>query len=403
MSSPLFLPYGRQSIDEDDVRAVVDVLGSDFLTTGPVSQRFDQALAERVGARHAVGCANGTAALHLAALALELGPGDCAIVPAITFAATANAVRFVGAEVAFCDVDPETGLMGPKDAAAALARARGRGWRPRALFPVHLAGQPCPLAELAELAAAHGLQVVEDACHAIGGSYEDGAHRVGACAHSRMTVFSFHPVKTLAMGEGGAVTTNDDDLAERLRLGRAHGLVRDAARFVRPDLAMDENAEVNPWHYEMQSLGFNYRLSDIACALGLSQMAKLERFVARRRALVERYDQALAPLAPLVRPTARVAGARPGWHLYVALMDFAALGRSRAQVMAALRALGIGTQVHYLPVNEQPYYTERYGRLELPGADAYFRRCLSLPLYAGLDDADQDRVIDALYRLVRRE
>ncbi|MFA6021935.1 MAG: UDP-4-amino-4,6-dideoxy-N-acetyl-beta-L-altrosamine transaminase [Rhodospirillales bacterium] len=393
-----FLPYGRQSIDEDDIRAVAAVLNSDYLTTGPVSQRFDEVLAQTVGARHAIGCANGTAALHMAALALDLGPGDCIIAPAITFTATANAARFVGAEVEFADVDPNSGLMRPEDAAAALERAKAKGWRPRALFPVHLAGQVCAMAELAQLANRHGLSVVEDACHAIGGSHD--GHRVGNCAYSAMAAFSFHPVKTVAMGEGGALTTNDDGLAERLRLLRSHGITRDPSQFQRPDLAFDSDGSINPWHYEMIELGFNYRLSDIACALGLSQLAKLERFVARRAALVARYDHALAALSPLLRPTPRRAGDQPGWHLYVVLLDFAALGRSRAQVMAQLRAAGIGTQVHYIPVPEQPYYVERYGRPLLPGASHYFSRCLSLPLYPGLGDADQDRVIAALHDLI---
>lgn len=393
-----FLPYGRQSIDEDDIRAVTAVLNSDYLTTGPVSQRFDEVLAQTVDARHAIGCANGTAALHMAALALDLGPGDCIIAPAITFTATANAARFVGAEVEFADVDPKNGLMRPEDAAAALKRAKAKGWRPRALFPVHLAGQVCELAELAELAARHGLSMVEDACHAIGGNHD--GHRVGDCTYSAMTVFSFHPVKTVAMGEGGALTTNDDDLAERLRLLRSHGITRDPNQFQRRDLAFDSDGNLNPWHYEMGDLGFNYRLSDIACALGLSQLAKLEGFVARRAALVARYDLALTALSPLLLPTRRRAGDQPGWHLYVALVDFAALGRSRAQVMTQLRATGIGTQVHYIPVPEQPYYVERYGRPHLPGANHYFSRCLSLPLYPGLADADQDRVIAALRDLI---
>ena len=399
MADAPFLPYGRQLIEDDDVAAIAEVLRGDYLTTGPTSQCFDDTLAATVGARHAIGCANGTAALHMAALALDLGPGDCAVVPAITFTATANAARFVGAEVEFADVDPDTGLMSPSHAEAAIARARAKGWRPRALFPVHLAGQVCAMAELAGLARRYGLAVVEDACHAIGG--RSHGHRVGDCAHSTMAVFSFHPVKTVAMGEGGAVTTNDDALAQRLRDLRGHGISRDPARFRRPDLAFDSDGTVNPWHYEMLELGFNYRLSDIACALGLSQLAKLPRFVARRAALVATYDRALAPLAPLLRPTGRVPDCAPGWHLYVALVDFAALGRSRAQVMAELRAAGIGTQVHYIPVPEQPYYQDRYGRPDLPGASAYFARCLSLPLYPSLGDADQSRVIATLSRVIR--
>lgn len=395
-----FLPYGRQSIDDDDIAAVTAVLRSDYLTTGPVSTRFDHVLAETTGARHAIGCANGTAALHLAALALGLGPGDCVVVPAITFTATANAARFVGAQVEFADVDPSSGLMRGKDARDAIARARSKGWNVRALFPVHLAGQVCDLPELAQVAAEHELVIVEDACHALGGVFD--GHRVGDGAFSSMAAFSFHPVKTVAMGEGGAIVTNDDSLAQKLRDLRSHGITRDAARFRRPDLAVDSDGNSNPWHYEMLDLGFNYRLSDIACALGLSQLGKLSAFVVRRAQLVARYDRLLAPLAPLLFPTNRRPRQNPGWHLYVTLVDFPALGRSRAQLMESLRAKGIGTQVHYIPVPHQPYYTDLYGRPDLPGAELYFQRCLSLPLYPGLSDADQDRVVDALFQELRR-
>lgn len=395
-----FLPYGRQSIDEDDIAAVNAVLRSDYLTTGPASVRFDEMLAQTTGARHAIGCANGTAALHLAALALGLGPGDCVVVPAITFTATANAARFVGAQVEFADVDPSTGLMRGEDARAAITRAQARGWKVRALFPVHLAGQICDMAGLAQLAAEYDLVMVEDACHAIGGVFE--GHRVGDGAFSTMAVFSFHPVKTIAMGEGGAIVTNNDDLAQKLRDLRAHGITRDPQRFRRPDLAFDADGKTNPWHYEMLDLGFNYRLSDIACALGLSQLSKLPAFVARRAQLVARYDRLLAPLAPILFPTNRCPRQNPGWHLYVALVDFDTLGRTRAQVMDSLRAKGIGTQVHYIPVPHQPYYVDLYGRPDLPGAESYFQRCLSLPLYPDLDDADQDRVVDALFQELRR-
>lgn len=391
-----FLPYGRQNIDEDDIAAVVQVLRSDYLTTGPASAQFDEKLAQAVGAKHAIGCANGTAALHMAALALALGPGDCVIVPAITFTATANAARFVGAQVEFADVDPHNGLMRVEDARAAITRAQSKGWKVRALFPVHLAGQVCDMAGLAQLAREHDLTIVEDACHAIGGIFD--GHRVGDGTFSAMAVFSFHPVKTVAMGEGGAVVTNDDALAQKLRDLRSHGITRDAARFRRPDLAFDADGKTNPWHYEMLDLGFNYRLSDIACALGLSQLTKLPAFVARRARLVARYDRLLAPLAPLLFPTNRQPRQNPGWHLYVALVDFPALGRSRAQLMESLRARGVGTQVHYIPVPHQPYYVDLYGRPDLPGTEAYFQRCLSLPLYPGLSDDDQDRVVDALFQ-----
>ncbi len=386
------LPYGRHLIEEDDISAVVEVLRGDWLTTGPAVERFEVGLAEATGARHAVACANGTAALHLAALALELGPGDAAVVPAITFVATANAVRLVGAEVVFADVDPDTGLMRPEDLEAALARAD----RPvRAVLPVHLAGQTADMAAIGALARARGLRVVEDACHAIGGVDPEGAP-VGACRHGDAATFSFHPVKTIAMGEGGAVTTNDDALAARVRSMRNHGLTRDPARWSQADEGFGPQGQANPWYYEMPEPGLNYRASDINCALAASQLGKLDRFAARRRALVERYDALVANLAPAVRPLGRVSGCVPAWHLYVVLVDFDAAGVDRGTVMRRLGERGIGSQVHYIPVHRQPYYRARVGQLRLPGADAYYARTLTLPLFPAMMDEDVERVVTSL-------
>jgi UDP-4-amino-4,6-dideoxy-N-acetyl-beta-L-altrosamine transaminase len=381
-----FLPYGRQCIDEDDIAAVAAVLRGDYLTTGPAVTAFEAALAERVGAKFAVSCNSGTAALHLAAMGLGLGPGDAVIVPSLTFVATANVARFVGAEVVFCDVDPTSGLITTDAVEEALSRVGAL--RPRAIFPVHLNGQPAPMAEL----AAYGLPLVEDGCHALG-TIHDGA-QVGAARHSQAVCFSFHPVKTVAMGEGGAVTCNDPVFAERLRRHRSHGIIR--SEFSIAAQALDGHGNANPWYYEMPELGYNYRASDINCALALSQLGKLDYFVARRAALTALYDQALAPLAPLVRPLARVPDAAPGWHLHVVLIDYAAAGLERAELMERLRAQGIGSQVHYLPVHRQPYYRDRYGDLRLPGADAYYDSCLSLPLFPSMQDSDVARVTEAL-------
>lgn len=390
------LPYGRQCIEDDDIAAVVAVLKSDILTTGPAVAAFESALAKVTAAPHAVACANGTAALHLAALALDLGPGDAVIVPSLTFLATANAARYVGAEVVFADVDPATGLMGPDHLMEALGRCGDLA--PKAVFPVHLNGQSCDMAALAPLARRHGLKIVEDACHALGGAQEiaSGWSPVGAGILADMACFSFHPVKTVAMGEGGAVTTADADLAARLRLARSHGMTRDPGAFLQPDEALGPDGQVNPWYYEMAAPGFNYRACDIVCALGASQLAKLGRFVAARDALVAAYDRALAPLAPWVRPVARAAHSRPAWHLQVARIDFAGRGTHRAQVMRALAERAILTQVHYLPVHRQPYYRQRYPGLTLPGADAYYRDCLSLPLFVGMTEADVERVAQTL-------
>ena len=398
-----FLPYGRHSIEDDDIAAVVAVLRSGTLTAGPAVAAFERALAEAVNAPDAVVCSSGTAALHLAAMSVGLGPGDAAVVPAITFLATANAVRLTGAEVLFADVDPDTGLMGADYMAAAIGAAGDL--RVRAVFPVHFAGQPAPLEEIAALARAHDLAIVEDACHALGSTYETGdgvQARIGQAGHGGLAAFSFHPVKTVAMGEGGALTGQDRALLARARRLRNHGMTREPAAFTEHALAFDAGGTANPWHYEMPTPGLNYRASDIHCALGLSQLGKLERSVARRRALAAAYDERIAALAPLVRPLARRSGCTPAWHLYVVLIDFTAAGTSRRRVMEALRADGIGSQVHYIPVHLQPYYQRRYGAPTLPGAMAYFERCLSLPLFPAMADGDVDRVARALARALGR-
>ena len=397
-----FLPYGRQVIDADDVAAVAEALRGDWLTTGPLVDAFEAALAERVGAKHAIACSSGTAALHLTALALRLGPGHAVIVPAITFLATANAARFVGAEVVFADVDAATGRMRPEQLERALAdlkRQADRRHEVKAVFPVHLAGPATDLPALAEIARCQGLSIVEDACHALGGAYvdEQGSKRpVGGCAHGDMAIFSFHPVKAIAMGEGGAVTTNDATLQRALRRFRNHGMVRDADDLQNRDLAFDDRGTANPWYYEMPEIGFNYRLSDIHCALGLSQLGKLDRFVGHRASLADRYDAGLAALSPTVQPAPRIAGVKSGWHLYPVRIDVTALAMDRAELMRRLQRRGIGTQVHYIPLHRQPYYRNRYGEITLPGAEAYYSRTLSLPLHGRMAEADVDRVIDAL-------
>ena len=380
--SPAHLPYGRQSIDDDDIAAVVAALRSDFLTTGPRVESFETAFAEAVGAQHAVACSNGTAALHLSMLALDVRPGEVCIAPSITFLATANCARYVGAEVVFADVDPLTGLMTPDTLSEAISRVGDR--RLRAVLPVHLRGDVAQLDGLSALATQAGAVLVEDAPHALGSTATFGNVReqIGDVRHSAMATFSFHPVKTIATGEGGMVTTNDPHLAERLRTLRSHGMIRPPGG--------------DPWWYEMPEPGFNYRLPDILCALGQSQLSKLPQFAVRRRALAARYQAALIPLAPVVQAAVSPTWSDPVLHLMVVLIDFAAVGKTRRQVMERLSAEGIGSQVHYIPVHRQPYFVERYGPLSLPGAEGWYEKCLSLPLYPDMDDQDVDRVVGAL-------
>jgi UDP-4-amino-4,6-dideoxy-N-acetyl-beta-L-altrosamine transaminase len=396
-----FLPYGRQLIEDDDIAAVSNALRGDYLTTGPLVEKFERMLARIVGARDTTACSNGTAALYLAARALGLGTGHTVIVPALTFVATASAPHLAGAEIVFADVDPDTGLMRASDLEAALARAPHR--HADAVFPVHYAGQSCDMAAIAGVARAHGLKIVEDAAHALGTVWKGdrgAVQPVGANEFADLTIFSFHPVKTVAMGEGGAVSANDPELIRNLKRVRNHGITREPIEFERVDAAFDMTGTVNPWYYELESPGFNWRISDINCALGLSQLSKLQRFINARQVLVGLYDKMLAPLAPLVRPMKRDPRSHTAWHIYPVCIDFEAAGVERAHVMRGMAADGIGTQVHYIPVHRQPYYSRRYGTQSLPGAEAYYASTLTLPLHPAMTDADVERVVSALKKQV---
>lgn len=388
-----FLPYARQVIEDDDVAAVEKVLRGDWLTTGPTVEAFEAALARTVGARHAIVCNSGTAALYIATRAAGLQPGDKVIVPSLTFLATASANILAGLDVVFADVDSKTGLMSVEHAAEALRRG---GDRVKAIFPVHLGGRVAEPEKLKAFADENGLLVIEDACHALGTRYGEAAHPVGGCAHSLATCFSFHPAKTIAMGEGGAVTTNSEDVAHQARLMRNHGMTRQSAEFVNGDLAFATDGAPNPWYYEASDISHNFRVSDINCALGLSQLAKLDRFVAQRRVLAERYEKQLAALHPVVQFVPGNPQDSHGWHLCTVLVDFDALGIDRSTFMKRLQRQGVGTQVHYIPVHAQPFYRRRYGELSLPGAMDYYRHTLSLPLYASMTEQDVDRVVVAL-------
>lgn len=394
-----FLPYGRQVIDDSDINAVVEVLKSDFLTTGPAVPKLEAALSERLDGAHVVVCANGTAALHLMAMELARTAAPLVIVPAITFLATANAVRYVGGEVEFCDVDPATGLATVASVAAAMSSAKARfGRAATAACVVHLAGQTVDMPAMAALAQENGLTLLDDAAHAIGTQYSVGNEwlPVGNGRHAAMTAFSFHPVKTMTMGEGGAIATRDRDQALRLSLARSHGMQRDPALWLNSELAFDAAGQPNPWYYEMAEPGYNYRATDMQAALGYSQLQKLDGFIQRRANLMAHYRTRLTALAPAVAMLAEHSTSRASWHLCMVHIDFSRLGRERAAVMQALRQRGIGTQVHYIPLHYQPYYRARYGKLSLPGAETFYDGVLSLPLYPSMTTSDVDRVVSGL-------
>lgn len=379
------IPYGKQDISAADIAAVTAVLTSDFLTQGPKIAEFEQALCAYTGARYCLVTASGTAALHLAVAAMELPEGSEGITTPNTFAATANSMAYCGINPVFADIDPISYNLSPNSVSACITPDT------RLLSPVHFAGQPADMAALSLIAKKHDLKIIEDAAHAIGSRYSDGSP-VGNCRYSDATVFSFHPVKTLTCGEGGAVMTNDPVLYQRMLLLRSHGITKN------PDLL---SQQAGPWYHEMQALGWHYRLTDIQAALGLSQLQRLEMFKERRRTLVAQYNNALAGLSWLKTPL-EMEGVSSCFHLYVVEIDYAALGKSRGQVMASLMADGIGSQVHYIPVYHHPWYREQYGNKtgSCPVAERYYQRCLSLPLYFTLSDAEQHYVIQKVRRLV---
>lgn len=395
-----FIPYGRHALDEDDLKSVEAVLKGDWLTGGSVVEDFEKKLCAIAHSPFAVSCSNGTTALHLAMLALDIGPGDVVIVPAITFLASANAARFVGADVVFADVDPDTGLMTASTLEQAITGYREPS-KIKAVINVDLNGQCGDLEAIYKVAQKYHLSVLEDAAHAIGTCYIDSKgqkHVIGANQYSDLTTFSFHPVKTIAAGEGGAVTCKSEKLAERLKLLRCHGMIRTKENWQYTDQGFDETNTPNPWYYEMQDLGYNYRISDINCALGLNQLTKLDQFKVQRQRMAEKYDAILKDIAH-ISPLTKSPTSDTAWHLYVIKIDFKGIGKTRAHVMNSLRDQGIGTQVHYMPLYRQPYYRKLYGTQELPGAEAYFDSCLSIPLYIGLTDQQQETIGNALKAL----
>jgi perosamine synthetase len=388
------IPYGKHHIDEEDIQAVVDVLKSGLLTQGPAVEAFEEAIATYVGAKYAIAVSSATAALHLAALVACVGPGKTLITSPITFIASANAGLYAGGDVAFADIDPDTVNMSPFALKAALEKHPNT----KVVIPVHFAGLPCDMPAIKSLADAVGAVVIEDAAHALGASYPDG-RRVGCCAHSLMTIFSFHPVKAIAAGEGGMITTNDNSVYRKLLRLRSHGINKLDDPFIEAEQSQT-NAHPNPWYYEMQELGFHYRITDMQCALALSQLRKLDGFISRRRELVKKYDTAFSTLRHC-RP-AQISGRdESGHHLYVLEIDFDKIGKNRQQLMQTLRKRDIGTQVHYIPVPAHPHY-RRLGQLPeaFPCAQKYYQDTLSIPLYYDLTEQQQDLVIAAIQELV---
>ena len=376
-----WLPYGRQELDEDDIAAVVAVLRSDWLTTGPKVAEFERAFADFVGTREAVAVSSGTAALHTLMFALGIGPGDEVIVPAMTFAATANSVVFQGGTPVFADVVPETLLLDPASVEACITP------RTRAVVAVDYAGQPADYAALRTIADRHGLALVADACHALGGS--DQGRPVGSLAD--VSAFSFHPVKPITTGEGGMITTDDSEVARRMRVFRNHGMTTDHR----------EREQQDSWFYEMVELGYNYRLTDFQCALGFSQLRKLPDWVARRQAIARAYDEALADV-PGVKPLAVRAGVIHAYHLYVIRLEIDRLQKNRAEVFTALRAAGIGVNVHYIPVHLHPFYRERFGTGpgQCPVAEVAYEQILSLPIFPAMSGQQVDDVASTLLKAI---
>ena len=370
------IPYGKQTIDQDDIQAVVDVLQSDFLTTGPKIAEFEQTVADYVGAKYAVAISNGTSALHAACFAAGIGPGDEVITTPLTFAASANCVLYCGGTPVFADVDPKTYNIDPEDIQRKITD------RTKAIIAVHLAGQPCDMDAIHSIAREHGLIVIEDGAHALGSVYK--GKKVGSM--SDMTTFSFHPVKPITTGEGGMIVTDNEDFYKKMILFRSHGITRDDSMMTRND---------GPWFYQQFDLGYNYSITDIQCALGCSQMKKLDRFLARRKEIVAHYNEAFADCDNIITPY-QLSDTESGWHLYIVQVK----NCDRRQVFEKMREKGIGVNVHYIPVYMHPYYQEHgYENVHCANAEEIYSHIISLPLYPGLTSEQQDYVIDTLKSL----
>lgn len=384
------IPYSRQLITQADVDAVVSALRSDFITQGPAIPRFEQATAAYCGTSQAVAVNSATSALHIACRALELGPGDRAWTSPISFVASANCARYCGAEVDFVDIDPRTYNINPAALEQKLIKADRAAQLPKVVIPVHFAGQSCDMRAIHGLSRHYGFRIIEDASHAIGGCY--GGEPIGNCRYSDITVFSFHPVKIITTAEGGMALTNDGELFRRMSLLRSHGITRDAGEMT--------HAPDGPWYYQQLDLGFNYRLTDLQAALGVSQLSRLNEFVALRRKQAERYDEALRDL-PLSRPWQH-PDSFSSFHLYPVRLNLDAIRITHREVFTALRAAGIGVNLHYIPIYRQPYYVRLgFDPDDFPESERYYAEAISLPLFPGLTEDLQERVIETLGKTVR--
>lgn len=392
----MYIPYGRQSIDDADIEAVVKVLKSDYLTTGPAVAAFEKKVADYVGAKYAVAVSNGTAALHVACLAAGIGEGDEVITTPITFAASANCVLYCGGTPVFADIDPDTYNISPEELEKKITS------RTKAIIPVHYTGQPCDMDAILEIAHKHNLLVVEDGAHALGAVYK--GKKIGSIAD--MTCFSFHPVKPVTTGEGGMIVTDNEELYRRLVLYRSHGITRDKDMMQQYEEQLQQSSDpelqeaadmlrgdvIDPggWYYQQLELGYNYRITDISCALGASQMDKLDRFLERRRQIAKKYDEAFADI-PQIKTPWQQEGCQSGWHLYM----IQTMERSRREVFDGLRQAGIGVNVHYIPVYRHPYYQRNgYAGVHCLNAEAFYERAISLPIFPGLTGQQQDYVIE---------
>lgn len=387
-----FIPYGKQWIERDDIQYVIEVLKSDFLTQGPRIKEFEDAVASYVGSKYAVAVANGTAALHLAYLAAGVKHSDEVITTPVTFLATSNAAIFCGARPIFADVDSTTINISPEEVSKKITK------KSKLIVPVHFGGNPCDMEELNNIAEKYNLNIIEDACHAFGAKYRIANKwmMVGSCTHSAMTVFSFHPVKHITTGEGGIITTNNKRFYEKLLKLRNHGITKDSKMYKNKKMAFTKESE-NLWYYEMQDLGFNYRITDLQCALGISQLKKINTFIKRRREIVSIYSREFKDISGIKIPVEK-EGFFSSYHLYVLRINFSRLGKTRNDLMAKLKRMNIGTQVHYIPVHLQPYYKEKfkYKPGDYPNAEDYYSQALSLPLYPRMTDNDVKYVISAV-------